>query len=183
MKVSPYFHYKSAQLDIMMRKKAVQHLDNRQVMMIENAYYQCNPPDKPAISAKVRSPVEQYVRRLIYFELAKATAEKIVKLLRKLDWDSDEVNRVLFKVMTKIWKVRFSNVHLVAFLVAELSVHHTSFGVRIVDAVLEEIRVGLEVSGLPKLLGSLATFKLTLLPWFSSTFLSITNGGSPQSNT
>lgn len=33
----------------MVRKKNVQHLDSRYSLMVENAYYQANPPDKPAI--------------------------------------------------------------------------------------------------------------------------------------
>ncbi|KAI9003373.1 armadillo-type protein [Hyaloraphidium curvatum] len=131
-------------LDIMMRKKAVQHLDNRQVLMIENAYYQCNPPDKPAVSTKVRTPMEAYIRRLLYSELSRASSEKILKLLRKLDWDAGPVCRQMEKILTKIWKVRFSNVHLVAFLVAELSLYHPELGVKVVDGVLEEVRLGLE---------------------------------------
>ncbi|CAG8742097.1 16758_t:CDS:2, partial [Cetraspora pellucida] len=63
-------------LDIMMRKKSVQHLDNRQLLMIENAYYQCNPPDRTATVKKERSVMEQYIRKLIYSDLNKKTVEK-----------------------------------------------------------------------------------------------------------
>lgn len=31
-----------------MRKKAVHNLDTRQITMVENAYYYCNPPDRVA---------------------------------------------------------------------------------------------------------------------------------------
>ena len=34
--------------DQMMRKKAVHNLDTRQITMVENAYYYCNPPDRVA---------------------------------------------------------------------------------------------------------------------------------------
>ena len=37
----------------MMRKKAVHNLDTRQITMVENAYYYCNPPDRVAY-VKVR---------------------------------------------------------------------------------------------------------------------------------
>jgi regulator of nonsense transcripts 2 len=82
---------------------------------------------------------------LIYVELTKVTAERVLKLLRKLDWDSGEVKRSLDKIFFKIWKVRFGNIPMMAFLVAELSVHHPELSVRIVDGILEEVRMGLEV--------------------------------------
>lgn len=113
--------------------------------MIENAFYQCNPPERTAVSTKVRSPTESYIRRLVYYELSKATADKVVRLLRKLDWESSEVVRVVEKVLFKVWKVRFSNVHLLAVIVADLSLYHPHISVKVVDGILEEIRLGLEV--------------------------------------
>ena len=33
----------------MMRKKAVQNLDSRQLTLIENAFFYCNPPEKQKV--------------------------------------------------------------------------------------------------------------------------------------
>ena len=35
--------------ELMMRKKAVQNLDSRQLTLIENAFFYCNPPDRQKV--------------------------------------------------------------------------------------------------------------------------------------
>ncbi|KAI8916749.1 armadillo-type protein [Powellomyces hirtus] len=131
-------------LDILMRKKNVENVDSRQVFMIDNAFYQCNPPDKPAITAKVRPPIELYVQKLIYADLSKKTVEKILKQLRKLNWDLAETRHMMNKIFGKVWKVKYSHLHMMAFMASELSRYYPEFGVSIVDNTLEEIRIGLE---------------------------------------
>ncbi|CAG8561233.1 3829_t:CDS:10, partial [Paraglomus brasilianum] len=134
----------SNMLDIMMRKKNVQHMDNRHILMVENAYYQCNPPDRAAVVKKDRSIMEQYIRKLVYTDLNKKTVEKVLKLLRKLHWDDKEVYRIIEKCFSKIWKIKYSNIHLMAILAAGLHRYHSDFGVALVDHILEDIRIGLE---------------------------------------
>ena len=48
-------------LDILWRLKKAKNLDARQVTLVENAYYQCRPPERAAAKRKRRSP--QQVRR------------------------------------------------------------------------------------------------------------------------
>jgi regulator of nonsense transcripts 2 len=48
--------------------------------------------------------------------------------------------------MYKIYKGKFSNIHLIASLVSSLSKHHPIFAIKFVDMLLEDIREGLEVS-------------------------------------
>ncbi|KAJ3127315.1 hypothetical protein HK098_006494 [Nowakowskiella sp. JEL0407] len=133
-------------LDVMMRKRGVQHLDPRQNLMIENAYYQCNPPDRSANVTKERTPIELYVRKLIYFDLSKKNVEKCLKQLRKLNWEDASIRALMTKIFFKIWKVKFSNLHLMAFMVSELSRYYSDFGLSVVDNALEEIRIGLEMN-------------------------------------
>lgn len=61
-------------------------------ILIENAFYYVNPPDRPAIQQKERTPIELFVRKLIYLDLTKRNYVKILKQLRKLHWDLPEVN-------------------------------------------------------------------------------------------
>ncbi|KAJ3156448.1 hypothetical protein HDU89_004230 [Geranomyces variabilis] len=131
-------------LEILMRKKNVENIDSRQAFMIDNAFYQCNPPDTAAASAKARTPIELYVRKLIYADLSKKTVEKILKQLRKLNWDLPETRHMMNKIFCKVWKVKFSHLHMMAFLASELSRYYPDFGVSIVDNTLEDIRIGLE---------------------------------------
>ncbi|KAG2176994.1 hypothetical protein INT43_007648 [Umbelopsis isabellina] len=134
----------SNMLEIVMRKKNIQHLDNRYTLMIENAYYQANPPDRSAIVMKERSPMERYIRKMVYGDLNKKSLEKILKQLRKLDWADAKIVHILNKCFQKIWKIKYSNIHLISILASSLNRYHSDFGVQLVDSVLEEIRVGLE---------------------------------------
>ena len=60
-----------------MRKKAVLNLDNRYTTQIENAYYYCNPPEMREIEKKVRSPIQEYLRKLLFKDLNKINVEKV----------------------------------------------------------------------------------------------------------
>ncbi|KAG2176033.1 hypothetical protein INT44_000512 [Umbelopsis vinacea] len=133
-------------LEIVMRKKNIQHLDNRYILMVENAYYQANPPDRSAIVKKERPPLERYIRKLVYGDLNKKTLEKILKQFRKLDWTDPKIVHVMNKCFQKIWKIKYSNIHLISILASGLNRYHSDFGVQLVDSVIEEIRVGLEMN-------------------------------------
>ncbi|KAJ6594000.1 transcription factor [Mycena capillaripes] len=131
-------------LELMRRKQNMQHFDQRQLLLLENAYYQCNPPERAPRQEKERAPVELFIRHLIYDVLAKKTIDKVLKLIRKIDWDSEDARRMLHKVFTKPWKIKFSNISLLAMLTYDLQRYHPEFAVAVVDQVLEDVRRGLE---------------------------------------
>ncbi|KAH7925540.1 ARM repeat-containing protein [Leucogyrophana mollusca] len=131
-------------LELMRRKQSMQHFDQRQILLLENAYYQCNPPERAPRQEKERSPLELFVRHLIYDVLAKKTIDKVLKLIRKLDWEDPVVRRILHKVFTKSWKIKYSNVSLLAMLTYDLQRYHPAFAISVVDQVLEDVRRGLE---------------------------------------
>ncbi|KAK0504661.1 armadillo-type protein [Armillaria luteobubalina] len=131
-------------LELMRRKQSLQHFDQRQLLLLENAYYQCNPPERAPRQEKVRPPMELFIRHLIYDVLAKRTIDKVLKLIRKLDWEDEDVRRVLFKVFTKPWKIKYGNISLLAMLTYDLQRYHPDFPISVVDQILEDIRRGLE---------------------------------------
>ncbi|KAF8477425.1 armadillo-type protein [Kalaharituber pfeilii] len=131
-------------LETLHRKKTAQHLGPQDKILIENAFYYVNPPDRPAIQQKERSPIEMFVRKLIYLDLTKRNYVKILKQLRKLHWELPETQAMLLNIFTKVWKVRFNNIHILAILVGALSKYHHEFSVAVVDDILEQIEVGLE---------------------------------------
>nr|CAG4643014.1 EOG090X0143 [Ilyocryptus agilis] len=134
-------------LEQMMRKKSMLASDSRYLTVIENAYYQVVPVDSGARSnyVKIRPPLHQYIRHLLFVELGnKGSSNKILKQLRKLNWkDGDQANYTIH-CLTSAWKVKFPNIRTLAGLVAELSTYQEFVGHRVVDAVLEDIRWGLE---------------------------------------
>ncbi|KAK6507741.1 hypothetical protein TWF481_006163 [Arthrobotrys musiformis] len=131
-------------LETLQRKKDAHHLGPQDRISIENAFYYVNPPERPSIVAKERSPFELYVRKLVYLDLNRKNYNKTIKSLRKLHWEDPNIVHMLAKVCTKIWKVRYSNISVIAIVVFGLFRYHQDFGIRVVDGVLENIRVGLE---------------------------------------
>lgn len=173
-------------LETVMRKKTVQHLDSRYATMVENAYYQANPPDKSAIKVKERSTMELYIRKLIHEDLCKKSLDKVLKQLRKLHWEDDSIRAIMSKIFQKIWKVKFGNIHLMAILASGLNRYHTDFGVQMVDGVVEEIRIGLEQNifkhnqrriAVAKYLGELYNYRMIESPLIFDTLYSIVTFG------
>ncbi|KAL7411066.1 armadillo-type protein [Mrakia frigida] len=133
-------------LELMRRKQGAQHFDQRLLLLLENAYYQCNPPERAAVQQKERPQMEQFIRHLIHDILLKKTVDKVLKLLRKLHWEDPNIVRILHKAFTKVWKLKFSNIGALAILVFEIARHHSDFATGVVDQVLEDIRAGLETN-------------------------------------
>ncbi|XP_035548601.1 regulator of nonsense transcripts UPF2 isoform X1 [Juglans regia] len=131
-------------LEILMRLKNVKNLDPRHSTLVENAYYLCKPPERSARVAKVRPPLHQYIRKLLFSDLDKTTIEHVLRQLRKLPWSDCEP--YLLKCFMKVYKGKYGQIHLIASLTAGLSRYHDEFAVAVVDEVLEEIRVGLELN-------------------------------------
>ncbi|KAK9123781.1 hypothetical protein Sjap_013383 [Stephania japonica] len=136
-------------LEILMRLKNVKNLDPRHSTLVENAYYLCKPPERSARVSKVRPPLHQYIRKLLFSDLDKSSIEHVLRQLRKLPWN--ECEPYLLKCFMKVHKGKYSQVHLIASLTSGLSRYHDEFAVAVVDevvpffsAVLEEIRLGLE---------------------------------------
>ncbi|PWW73941.1 ARM repeat-containing protein [Tuber magnatum] len=175
------------------KKDGIQYLGPQERVAIENAFYYVNPPERPAIAQKERSVMELFVRKLIYLDLTKRNYVKILKQLRKLHWDDEEVVSLLFKVFTKIWRVRYNNVHILAILVGALGRYHQDFAYSVIDEVLEQISLGLEQNNFKhnqrriaqvKYLGELYNYKLIDSPViFDALYRIVTfghEGGTPR---
>ncbi|EKM54104.1 uncharacterized protein PHACADRAFT_257716 [Phanerochaete carnosa HHB-10118-sp] len=134
----------SKMVELMRRKQSMQHLDQRQLLLLENAYYQCNPPERTAIPQKERTPMELFIRHLIYDVLTKKTIDKALRLIRKLDWNDLLVQKTLHKVFTKPWNIKYGNIALLAMLTYDLQRYYPAFSIAVVDQILEDIRRGLE---------------------------------------
>jgi len=80
----------------------------------------------------------------VYDVLAKKNIDKVLKLIRKLDWDDKMVCGTLHKVFTKPWKITYSNIPLLAMLTYDLQRYRPAFAMSVVDQVLEDVRRGLE---------------------------------------
>ncbi|KAF9098346.1 hypothetical protein BGX23_006400 [Mortierella sp. AD031] len=176
-------------LDILKRKKAAIHLEPRFLLMIDNAYYQCNPPEQSTRQKREIPPIEQFIRKLLYLDLCKKNVESTHKLLRKLDWNNPDIYNLVVRLFSKVWKIKFSNIHLMAILVNGLSRYHSDFSIAIVDSIAEGIRVGLEQNNfrhnqkriaIVKFLGELYNYRMVDSPLIFSTLDTLLSIGHEQ---
>lgn len=179
-------------LETLGRKKTVQHLGQQERMIIENAIYFVDPPPRPAIQQKERTPIDSYIRRLIYVDMNKRNYTRVLKAIRKLHWEEKDVVNILERIFSKPVKVKFGNIHLLAILVSALYRYHQDFVIGIVDNILEQITLGLEQNDFKfnqkrvaevKYLGELYNYKMIDSPVVFDTLYRIITfgyeGGTP----
>ncbi|PGG95614.1 hypothetical protein AJ79_09950 [Helicocarpus griseus UAMH5409] len=173
-------------LETLGRKKTAQHLGQQERMVIENAMYYVDPPQRPAIQQKERTPMEQYIRKLIFFDMNKRNYTKILKCIRKLHWEEQEVVQILERIFSKPGKVKYGNIHILAILVSALYRYHQDFVIQIVDNILESITLGLESNDFKfnqrriaevKYLGELYNYKMVDSPVIFDTLYRIVTFG------
>lgn len=144
---SPESHVRTRNLlELMMRKKSVQTLDSRQLTLIENAFFYCNPPEKQKVAQVERPPMHEYIRKLLYKDLSKTTTEKVLRQIRKLPWDDPQIVLYVIKCLIRVWNVKYNSVHCAANLLAGVVQYHEEVGLYVVDGILEEIRLGMETN-------------------------------------
>ncbi|OAA69040.1 nonsense-mediated mRNA decay factor (Upf2) [Cordyceps fumosorosea ARSEF 2679] len=131
-------------LETLQRKKSVQHIGQPERMLIDNAVYYVDPPERPAIEQKERTPMDLFIRKLVYNDMTKRNYSKILKQIRRLHWEESDVVAMLEKVFSKPGKVKYGNVHLLAILLSALYRYHPAFVVKAIDNVIESINFGLE---------------------------------------
>jgi regulator of nonsense transcripts 2 len=133
--------------------------------------------------------MELFVRHLIHDVLSKKTVDKVLKLLRKLDWDDPTIMRLLHKTFTKPWKIKYGNLSLIAMLTYDLQRYYPAFTIGVVDQVLEDVRRGMETNvyranqrrvATMKFLGELYIYRLFGSGIIFDTFWSLVTFGHPE---
>lgn len=147
----PQFHELMVKsLEVLEARKNKVNLSADDKAMIKAAVTYVTPPSRggAVVPAKQRSLAEQYIRHLIYHELAADchNAPLVLNQLRRLNWKDHSTLRALTKVFTKVWKARYSHVAVLANFVSQLSVYHPILKVRVADGLLEFIKYGLEIN-------------------------------------
>ncbi|KAI1488803.1 armadillo-type protein [Biscogniauxia mediterranea] len=131
-------------LETLQRKKSVQHIGQPERMLIENAIYYVDPPERASIQQKERTPTELFIRKLIYVDLTKRNYTKILKQIRRLHWEETEVVAILAKVFSRPAKVKYGSIHILAILLSAIYRYHPGFAVMVIDNVVEAVTFGLE---------------------------------------
>ncbi|PSN70596.1 ARM repeat-containing protein [Corynespora cassiicola Philippines] len=173
-------------LETLQRKKGAQVLGQQERMLIENAIYYVNPPERAAIEQKERTPVELFLRKIMYQDLSRRTLDKTVKQIRKMHWEEEEVVRYLHKVFTKPGKIKYSNVHILSVILGTIHRYHQDFAISVIDDLLESITFGLELNDFKfnqrrmaevKYLGEMYIYRLVDSPLIFDTLYKLLNYG------
>jgi len=156
-------------MEQMIRKKAALSFDARYTTMIENAYYLVIPTESTQEQKVERPPKHQYIRKLLYNDLNKSNVERILRQVRKFDWENAELAAYLIKCLKNVWNVKYYNIRYLASLLAGLVHYHDWIGIVVTDDILEDIRLGMEVNNakfnqrrtsIIKFLGELYTYRM-----------------------
>lgn len=99
-----------------------------------------------AVSQKERPVMHQFIRKLLYQDLHKNNTDKIMRLMRKLDWAKEEISNYTIKCLTGAHNVKYFNIRCLASLLSGLVGYQEEIGTKVVDGVLEDIRLGMEVN-------------------------------------
>ena len=173
-------------LETLQRKKSAQVLGQQERMLIENAVYYVNPPERAAIEQKERTPVELFLRKIMYQDLTRRTLDRTVKQIRKMHWEEQEVVNFLHKIFSKPGKIKYSNIHLLAVILGTIHRYHQDFAISVIDDLLESITFGLELNDFKfnqrriaevKFLGELYIYRLVDSPLVFDTLYKLLNYG------
>ncbi|KAI0898515.1 ARM repeat-containing protein [Annulohypoxylon nitens] len=178
-------------LETIQRKKSVHHIGQPERMLIENAVYYVDPPERASIQQKERTPIEMFIRRLIYVDLTKRNYTKVLKQIRRLHWEEQEVVDILIKVFSRPAKVKYGSIHILAILLSAIYRYHPDFTVTVIDNVVESVVFGLEQNDFKfnqrriaevKYLGELYNYRMLEHPVIFDTMYKIMTfgyGGAP----
>ena len=83
---------------------------------------------------------------MLYTDLNKSNTEKILRQIRKLNWDDPDMSNYIVKCLKNVWNLKYFNIRYVTSLLAGLVQSHEWLATDIIDAVLEDVRVGMEIN-------------------------------------
>ena len=130
----------AAILDVFVRLKgSTKGLDSRQVARIDAAHESCRPKSERARSrrARVRPPTHEYVRHLVF----RVLDEALPQVNGQLRSSVGNARAIRGRGAVKVAQERSGGASpWIAQLVAALAKGKPSFGVRMIDSLLEEIR-------------------------------------------
>lgn len=176
-------------LDTLQRKKTAQVLGQQERMLIENAIYYVNPPERAAIEQKERTPIDLFLRKIMYSDLSRRTLDKTVKQIRKMHWEEPDIVHLLHKIFAKPGRIKYSNIHLLAVILGSVHRYHQDFTISVIDDLMESITFGLELNDFKfnqrriaevKYLGELYIYRLVDSPLIFDTLYRILSYGYPN---
>jgi len=89
-----------------------------------------------------------YIENLIYKELTKSATSKVLLKLRKLNWRDLEISSYAIKCLSSVWNLKYYNIIYLAHLLFGLYSYQDWVIPRVLDTILEDIRLGLQMNSI-----------------------------------
>ncbi|CEM11495.1 unnamed protein product [Vitrella brassicaformis CCMP3155] len=180
-------------LDKMQRLKNVKNLQYRLEIMLDEAHLHVKPSDRKVRPKKEKPPMRRFIDRLIFVNLYDDDeSDKVLKLVRKLPWQNEQVVKWLKKDILDLgMNVNYESIHQLACLLAGLARYRDAFVIDVIDQLTEDIQVGMERNDfreLPsrvrqvKLLGELYNYRLADSSVIFDTLYHLIGFGGPSSH-
>ena len=157
------------------RKKLV--LATEQDTMLDHSLSQVRqalqPRRQATITGRIRTPLEQYARHLLFGTMNEENFLSVRDKLRKMPYNDTLEGDMLTLLMRKCHKIAYDKVNLLAEVVADTCDVHGWVGINIIDSIVEDLRLDLEFGKFRemqrrlqdyKYLGELYNFKLVTFP-------------------
>lgn len=95
---------------------------------------------------KTLSPEQQFIVRLVHYELSTETRKVIYHILKNLDFDDQIIGSTLVEVLSSPEQLNYDNIENMGTLLLNLSRQDKSLSVKVIDAVIEKVVGGLELN-------------------------------------
>ncbi|PFH38329.1 MIF4G domain-containing protein [Besnoitia besnoiti] len=139
----------SALLEKMLRIKSAKNLPARLDILIEDAYHQLRRAANAVRGdgkKKAVPPEKQFMRKLLFEELATGDEIQVARLIRRFPWSTDPKVEEWFReeILDLDMQTNFEHIHRIASLLSALAKYLPSAVIACVDGVLEAIQIGME---------------------------------------
>ncbi|XP_049298947.1 regulator of nonsense transcripts 2-like [Anopheles funestus] len=176
----------NAFLEQMMGLKMNTLMQDRHEQQVESVYYLLKRPVSLKDVQKKLPIMHAYIRWLIFQELGKSNVDKIILQFRRLNWYDMETSNYAIQCLSQAYNIRYQLITYLADMLQGLSTYQRKVVVRVIDTVLEDIRVGMAIHdpalagrqiAMIKYLGELYNYQLVESDTIFTTLYSIISFG------
>ncbi|EFP08303.1 hypothetical protein CRE_16832 [Caenorhabditis remanei] len=148
-------HAKMKRLLEVVKAKRDRMKDQRQAMLIDNAYFTCLPPEdskEERLRLKLDeedTPMKRFIRHIV-LDINESNVDIFLKCIRRLDWSDPEISDYAIRYLSSTWLLPIENLQHVASAIAGLCnlPHLQWIGMAVIDSTIETIRISLENPGI-----------------------------------
>ncbi|KAI6216020.1 hypothetical protein M3Y94_00454100 [Aphelenchoides besseyi] len=140
---SPETHGKMKVIVSVLRNKNDKIKDERQKLLLENAYFAVLPTEDESSPLQRRPPIEEFISMKI---MTLKSVKSSLHALRRIDWEDEETCEFALRLLCNPCTVPFVQIERLAKLVGNLTDYQPWVGIYVVDDVLEFIRTALELN-------------------------------------